>query len=130
LGHVGQGDFRSCSHTLSLRAGCGKWGLPAPAGTAESAHAGQHGSSRPGTEQGKLWLIVVSWQAAGPRTPRCPPALTAKNQRHEEEPDMPEQTRIVIVDDHPFVREGLKQLLAGQNDFALVAEASTAETAH
>lgn len=38
---------------------------------------------------------------------------------------MGEQTRIAIVDDHPFVREGLKQLLAGQSEFALVAEAST-----
>jgi DNA-binding NarL/FixJ family response regulator len=42
---------------------------------------------------------------------------------------MPEQTRIVIVDDHPFVREGLKQLLAGQADFSLVAEASSARDA-
>lgn len=38
---------------------------------------------------------------------------------------MAEQTRIVIVDDHPFVREGLKQLLAGQSDFQLTAEASS-----
>jgi len=38
---------------------------------------------------------------------------------------MAEQTRIVIVDDHPFVREGLKQLLAGQSDFQLVGEASS-----
>jgi DNA-binding NarL/FixJ family response regulator len=38
---------------------------------------------------------------------------------------MPEQSRIVIVDDHPFVREGLKQLLAGQSEFLLVAEASS-----
>ncbi len=38
---------------------------------------------------------------------------------------MPEQTRIVIVDDHPFVREGLKQLLAGQSEFQLIAEASS-----
>lgn len=38
---------------------------------------------------------------------------------------MPEQTRIVIVDDHPFVREGLKQLLAGQTEFNLVGEASS-----
>jgi DNA-binding NarL/FixJ family response regulator len=36
-----------------------------------------------------------------------------------------EQTRVVIVDDHPFVREGLKQILAGQKDFMLVAEASS-----
>ena len=38
---------------------------------------------------------------------------------------MAEQARIVIVDDHPFVREGLKQLLAGQADFQLTGEASS-----
>jgi len=38
---------------------------------------------------------------------------------------MPDPTRIVIVDDHPFVREGLKQILAGQSDFALLADASS-----
>ena len=38
-------------------------------------------------------------------------------------------TRILVVDDHPFVREGLKQLLAVQPEFELVAEASTAEEA-
>ncbi|MBC7984651.1 MAG: response regulator transcription factor [Candidatus Obscuribacterales bacterium] len=38
-------------------------------------------------------------------------------------------TRILIVDDHPFVREGLKQLLAGQADFSLVGEASNAAEA-
>ncbi|HLS82679.1 MAG TPA: response regulator transcription factor [Steroidobacter sp.] len=42
---------------------------------------------------------------------------------------MAEQTRIVIVDDHPFVREGLKQLLAGQSEFAITAEASTVQEA-
>ncbi|MFO7306401.1 MAG: response regulator transcription factor [Gammaproteobacteria bacterium] len=42
---------------------------------------------------------------------------------------MAEQTRIVIVDDHPFVREGLKQLLAGQAEFVLSAEAATIEDA-
>jgi DNA-binding NarL/FixJ family response regulator len=38
-------------------------------------------------------------------------------------------TRILIVDDHPFVREGLKQLLAGQAEFNLVGEASNAAEA-
>ncbi|AMN47979.1 hypothetical protein ACG33_12900 [Steroidobacter denitrificans] len=38
---------------------------------------------------------------------------------------MSEQTRVVIIDDHPFVREGLKQILTGQKDFMLVAEASS-----
>jgi DNA-binding NarL/FixJ family response regulator len=37
--------------------------------------------------------------------------------------------RIVIVDDHPLVREGLKQLLAGQSEFELVGEASDAAQA-
>lgn len=34
------------------------------------------------------------------------------------------QARIVIVDDHPLVREGLKQLLSGLVEFVLVGEAS------
>ena len=42
---------------------------------------------------------------------------------------MTDQTRIAIVDDHPFVREGLKQLLAGQPEFELIAEASSASEA-
>jgi DNA-binding NarL/FixJ family response regulator len=39
------------------------------------------------------------------------------------------EARIVIVDDHPLVREGLKQLLAGMPEFRLVAEASDAAQA-
>ena len=31
--------------------------------------------------------------------------------------------RIVIADDHPIVREGLKQLLAGERDLGVIAEA-------
>ncbi len=42
---------------------------------------------------------------------------------------MTELTRIVIIDDHPFVREGLKQLLAGEAEFALVGEASSMKEA-
>jgi DNA-binding NarL/FixJ family response regulator len=42
---------------------------------------------------------------------------------------MTELARVVIVDDHPFVREGLKQLLAGQADFSLTAEAASAADA-
>lgn len=42
---------------------------------------------------------------------------------------MTELTRIVIIDDHPFVREGLKQLLAGQSDFELVGEAASMKEA-
>jgi DNA-binding NarL/FixJ family response regulator len=42
---------------------------------------------------------------------------------------MTELAKVVIVDDHPFVREGLKQLLGGQPDFAVAAEASSAAAA-
>ncbi len=42
---------------------------------------------------------------------------------------MTELAKVVIVDDHPFVREGLKQLLAGQPDFSLTAEASSSAAA-
>ncbi|MFF0867081.1 response regulator [Nonomuraea sp. NPDC003560] len=35
--------------------------------------------------------------------------------------------RIVLVDDHPVVRSGLRAMLAGQPDFALVGEAATGQ---
>jgi len=37
--------------------------------------------------------------------------------------------RLVLVDDHPVVRAGLRALLEGQDDLAVVAEASDATTA-
>ena len=36
-------------------------------------------------------------------------------------------TRILLVDDHPIVRHGIKQVLTGAFDPALVGEAATAE---
>ena len=36
-------------------------------------------------------------------------------------------TRILLVDDHPVVRQGIKQVLAGAFDPAVVGEASNAE---
>lgn len=38
---------------------------------------------------------------------------------------MPESIRILIVDDHPVVRDGLATMLATQPDFEIVGEAST-----
>lgn len=38
-------------------------------------------------------------------------------------------TRLIIIDDHPLVREGLKQLLAEQPEFQIVGEASNAAQA-
>jgi len=35
-------------------------------------------------------------------------------------------TRLIIIDDHPLVREGLKQLLAEHAEFSIVGEASNA----
>lgn len=39
------------------------------------------------------------------------------------------QVRILIVDDHPALRDGLRALLGGSPDFDVVAEASTGEEA-
>ena len=37
--------------------------------------------------------------------------------------------RILVVDDHPILREGIAALLANQSDMKLVAEASTGHEA-
>ncbi len=41
----------------------------------------------------------------------------------------PESTRVLIVDDHAVVREGLRALLSAQDDIDVVGEAGTAEEA-
>lgn len=42
---------------------------------------------------------------------------------------MSETIRVVVVDDHPIVREGLRLMLATSNDLALVGEAANGTTA-
>ena len=39
------------------------------------------------------------------------------------------QTRILIVDDHPIVRQGMERLIAAEPDLTIVADASTADEA-
>jgi len=46
-----------------------------------------------------------------------------------EEPDGPTKARILIVDDHPIVRQGVAQTVNLQPDLALCCEAGTAEEA-
>ncbi|MBV9622991.1 MAG: response regulator transcription factor, partial [Acidobacteria bacterium] len=36
----------------------------------------------------------------------------------------PQNVRIIIADDHPIFRDGLRRLLESEHDFAVVAEAS------
>ena len=42
---------------------------------------------------------------------------------------MPDPTRILVVDDHPIVRQGLDRLIEAEPDLSIVAEASTADEA-
>jgi DNA-binding NarL/FixJ family response regulator len=35
--------------------------------------------------------------------------------------------RILVVDDHPLIREGIASVLAGETDMTLVAEASNGQ---
>jgi two-component system, NarL family, nitrate/nitrite response regulator NarL len=44
-------------------------------------------------------------------------------------PPVPERLRIALVDDHPFVREGVRTVLEGSPDLEIVGEASNAEEA-
>ena len=45
------------------------------------------------------------------------------------EPQRGARTRVVIADDHPIVRRGLRQLLEQQEDFDVVAEAADVDSA-
>jgi DNA-binding NarL/FixJ family response regulator len=42
---------------------------------------------------------------------------------------MARRIRIVLADDHPVVREGLRGMLAGQDDFAVIGEAENGDQA-
>jgi DNA-binding NarL/FixJ family response regulator len=44
-------------------------------------------------------------------------------------PDVQRRTRIVIVDDHPIVRLGIRQMLAGERDLEICGEADSADGA-
>jgi DNA-binding NarL/FixJ family response regulator len=44
-------------------------------------------------------------------------------------PDAPRRTRIVLVDDHPIVRLGIRQMLAAEHDFEVCGEAASAAAA-
>lgn len=46
-----------------------------------------------------------------------------------EQPGIPRQINIVIVDDHPIVREGLRKLLELEDDIKILAESSNGEHA-
>ena len=44
-------------------------------------------------------------------------------------PDLPRRTRILIVDDHPIVRLGIRQMLAAERDLEVCGEAESADAA-
>jgi DNA-binding NarL/FixJ family response regulator len=44
-------------------------------------------------------------------------------------PEQPRRTRILIVDDHPIVRVGIRHMLAGEHDLEVCGEAESADAA-
>lgn len=52
----------------------------------------------------------------------APPPIEQRSRR-------PARTRLLVVDDHPAVRAGLRELLAGEPDFEVIDATATAESA-
>src|SRR5207249_2457585 len=66
----------------------------------------------------------------GTRAPARRPRADCRSagaRHHRDGSDTNLMTRILLVDDHPVVRQGIKQVLAGAFHPALVGEASNAE---
>jgi DNA-binding NarL/FixJ family response regulator len=58
-------------------------------------------------------------------------SLTAQPETHpaRASDDVQRRSRLLVVDDHPAVRAGLRELLEGESDFELVATVESAEAA-
>src|SRR5690606_3888804 len=116
--HIERQHFPTCVAERTYRCGL----LRASSRLLQIRHAITSGVS---VENGNCCALVRTQNAVLQRSAEL--SCAGKNDGSHDA--MPDQTRIVIVDDHPFVREGLKQLLAGQGDFVLSGEASSMQDA-
>jgi signal transduction histidine kinase/ActR/RegA family two-component response regulator len=82
--------------------------------------------SAPG--RGTQIRLVVAVHAAG-QSPRKPAALAAAKELDAASPPAAGTTRVLLVDDHAIVRQGLARLLNAAEGIAVVAEACDGEQA-
>jgi CheY-like chemotaxis protein/anti-sigma regulatory factor (Ser/Thr protein kinase) len=84
--------------------------------------------SRPG-EGTKAVLYVPLTDAVEPRSNRHVSRLSSPDTARIVSQKPGQAIRVLLVDDHVIVREGLRSILESQPDMIVIAEASTAETA-
>src|SRR5579885_1906383 len=106
------------------------------AGHARTGHAGRAGqwlrTVRGDAAKLRQQLCASRPQGHAPahqRTRRAIPAGQRRRGRPDRESDGPAMIRLLIVDDHEMVREGLKAILVSEPDFSIVGEAASAEQA-
>ena len=102
------------------------------------------GATRPGRERGRLGDAYHRPRPGGPlrgrrravrgipgqlSAARVGPPLEGRNRRHMTEQSEPRPLRLLVVDDHEVVRQGLVSLLERRERFQVVAEAGTVEEA-
>src|SRR5689334_21271816 len=101
---------------------CSRWWTTAPASTPTPPRSARR--SRAGPSAGSGWSRCGSgpWRwAAGCASPR--PRGTARPSGWRCRP-MAEPIRVLVVDDHPVVRQGLRAFLDVQPDLTVVGEAA------
>ena len=86
-------------------------------------------NNRPGSNKPGLRFLIQPNERAFPRERDAGPAKLVVNSPHNFQMNSPAPIRILSVDDHPMLRQGIAAVLASESDMVLVAEASNGREA-